>query len=426
MGQPSNPEIVLISAVIQTGDLQTPSEFGITPQHFHTHRSEWSWIEKFALKHRKCPDKATFRVQFPDFPLLKTTDVGYGVEEVEKTHLRYTLTGALRDATNHLVEDDPLEALSFLHSTLTGIDQGGTSREAYADALRDYNPFLEEAQRRIEASQTLGYSGVTFGFPTLNDRTGGMHPGDLIIWAARLGQGKTWMLCKVASEAIMTGKKVVFVSLEQPRSQIVFRIHTLLSKELGYSLRHRDLMQGVNMTMEDYRSFLVDLPDALPSSSRLHISDPTRGRATPYTLASLIERHDPDVLIVDYLTLMKTESDDWQGVARLSKETKLVGSQYGVPILAAAQINREGDTGRKPPSAKHLAQGDSIGQDADLIVTHKKDSESVLQCLIAKNRSGQDGQTFYSSFRPNEGDIKEIAHDEAITLAALDVEEEDY
>ena len=747
LDDPTNPEIMLISAVIQTGDHQTPQEFGITSEHFHSHRYEWEWIERFVMKYRKTPDKSTFRGQFPDFPLLKTTDVGYGVEAVEKSHLRYILTGTLKDTTSHLMDDDPLEALRFLHSSLTGIDQGGTSRETYADALRDYSPFLEEAQRRIEASQTLGYSGVTFGFPTLNDRIGGLHPGDMAIWAARLGQGKalangtkvltprgyvpideltvgsrvtssdgkatkvigvfpqgvkqifevefsdgsvieacedhlwnvrvgtkpwkvqttgqvmkrlesgaqrcavptisgpaefveqrylydpyklglllgdgcfrtttlarftsadeelietfgdavgyrqgydvelrgvrkvieglglwgkrseekfvprdhlhasprqrhallqglldtdgsvtisggvefstsseqlardvqflaeslgghahwhvrqtsfngkeglasyrlivvlpkefppfrlkrkadewkprtkyqpartivevrptdryeemtciavespdslfvtehaivthnTWMLCKVATEAILAGKRVVFVSLEQPRSQIVFRIHTLLGKELGYSLRHRDLMQGVNIDVDVYRSFLSALPETVPDSSSLFVSDPTRGRATPYTLAALVERHDPDLLILDYLTLMKTESDDWQGVARLSKETKLVATQYGVPILAAAQINREGDVGRRPPSAKHLAQSDAIGQDADVIVTMKKESESVLQCLLAKNRSGQDGQVFYSSFKPNEGDIREITQEEATTLVALDVEDD--
>lgn len=232
------------------------------------------------------------------------------------------------------------------------------------------------------------------------------------------------MLCKVAAEAVMSGKKVVFVSLEQPRSQIVFRMHTLLSRALGYSIRHRDLMQGVNMDVGAYESFLMALPDHLPDSSGLYIADPTRGRASPYTLASLMERHDPDLMLVDYLTLMQTESDEWQGIAKLSKDTKLVASQYGVPVLAAAQINREGDSGKRPPSAKHLAQSDSIGQDADVIVTMKKESPSVMQLLLAKNRSGQDGQVFWSSFQPNEGRIAEITHDEAMTLSANDIDDE--
>lgn len=424
-GSTTNPEILLISSIIQTGEFDPVVSAGLSEEQFHSHRAEWEWMLRFFTHYGKVPDKPTFRGQFPDFPLLRTTDVEYGIEAVSQEHLRYTLTSTMKQAANHLVEDNPDEALSLMYATLAGINRQTGSRESHADALREFSPFLEEAQRRVDASKSLGYAGVTFGYPTLNERTGGLHPGDLAIWAARLGQGKTWMLCKVAAEALLQGKRVVFVSLEQPRSQIVFRIHTLLSKEFGYSLRHRDLMQGVNMDVEEYRSFLVDLPNQLPESASLFISDPTRGRANPYTLATLMERHDPDVMMVDYLTLMQTESDEWQGVAKLSKDTKLVASQYGVPILAAAQINREGDSGRRPPSAKHLAQSDSIGQDADVIVTMKKDSPSVLQVLLAKNRSGQDGQVFYSVFQPNEGRINEIPHDEALTLTALDIDDED-
>ena len=424
MEGPTNPEILLISSVIQTGDITSPSSAGITGEHFHSHRHEWEWLERFLMQYRKVPDKATFRSQFPDFPLLKTTDIEHGVEVVQQAHLRYLLSTTLREATSLLVENQPEEAMSLMHSAMTGFNSSTGSKHVHADALREYSPFLEEAKKRIEAANTLGYAGVTLGYDTLNDRTGGLHPGDLAIWAARLGIGKTWMLCKVATEALLSGKKVVFVSLEQPRSQIVFRMHTLLARSLGYSLRHRELMQGVNMDVGAYESFLMALPSTLPDSSELYISDPSRGRANPYTLASLMERHDPDLLIVDYLTLMQTESDEWQGVAKLSKDTKLVANQYGVPILAAAQINREGDGGQRPPSAKTLAQSDAIGQDADIIVTMRKPSASVMQLLLAKNRSGQDGQVFWSSFMPNEGRIGEISHDEAMTLSANDVDDD--
>lgn len=424
MDQPTNPEILLLSSVIQTGDHTTVTSYGIEPDHFHSHRQEWEWLESFVMRYRKVPDKATFRSHFPDFPLLKTTDVEHACEAVEDAHVRYVLANTLREATSRLVDNSPHDALTLLHESMLGINRNGQALTD-ADALRDYNPIYLEAERRVRASSELGYAGVTLGFQTLNDRTGGLHPGDLAIWAARLGQGKTWMLCKVATEALLTGKVVDFVSLEQSRSQIVFRIHTLLARELGYSLRHRDLMQGINVDLDDYRSFLVALPDRLPESSQLYVSDPSRGKVNPFTLAGIIDRHDPDLMIVDYITLMQQDGDDWRATAQLSSDTKQVASQFGVPLLAAAQINREGDAGARPPSAKHLSQSDAIGQDADIIVTQRKPSESVVQCLLAKNRSGQDGMLFYSAFQPNEGRICEIPHDEALTLQSQDVIDED-
>jgi replicative DNA helicase len=418
LDDPTNPEILLISAVVQTGDFAEASTAGVTSEHFHSHRLEWDWLSDFALRFGKCPDKATFKAQFPDFPLLRTTDVGYGAEVVQRAHLRYTLTGALREATGHLVSDDPERALALMHSAMTGINHTNGTRELHADVLREFSPVLAEAERRQQAASSLGYAGISYGFPTLDARTGGMQPGDLAIWAARLGQGKTWFLVKIATEALLAGKKVVFVSLEQSRAQIVFRVHTILARELGYSLRHLDLMQGTNVDLDWYRSFLVELPTRVPGE--LIVSDPSLGKVNPFTLASLMDRHDPDLLIVDYMTLMSHDGDDWRGARNLSRETKLVAAQYGVPILAAAQINRAGEGGKRPPGTDKLSESDGIGQDADVVITHKQESESVVQGLLAKNRSGQSNQVFWAAFQPNEGRFEEIQHDEALTLISLD------
>ena len=423
LDDPTNPEILLISSVIQTGDHTEANLAGITPEFFHSHRPIWEWLENFVIRYGKVPDKATFRSQYPDFPLLKTTDVAHAAESVEDNHLRYRQTQVAREWVSTLSGGDPHEALALVQGNLTELNRSASGRRADADVLRDFDDIFTEAQRRVESANSLGYAGLPFGFHTLNDRTGGLHPGDLAIWAARLGQGKTWFLCKVAAENLLRGEKVVFVSLEQSTAQIVFRIHTFLARALGYSLRHRDLMQGTNIDLDYYRSFLVDLPSKVPG--QLVVADPTIGAVNPYTLASLMDRHNPQLMIVDYLTLMQAESDEWQGIAKLSKQTKQVAAQYGVPVLAAAQINREGDGGKRPPSAKNLAQSDAIGQDADVIVTMKKESESVSQLLLAKNRSGQDGMVFWSAFLPNEGRIEEIQHDEALTLMATDVMDED-
>jgi replicative DNA helicase len=423
LDNPTNPELLLISSVVQTGDFAEATSAGITSEFFHSHRYEWEWLEEFVMRFGKSPDKATFKAQFPDFPLLRTTDVGYSAEAVQRAHLRYQLTGAFREATNHLVEDDPERALALVHSTLSGINHASGGREHHADVLRDYSPVLAEAERRMQAASTLGYAGISFGFPTLDARTGGMQPGDLAIWAARLGQGKTWFLVKIATEALLAGKKVVFVSLEQSRAQIVFRVHTVLARELGYSLRHRDLMQGVNLDLDWYRSFLVELPSRVPGE--FIVSDPSLGKVNPFTLASLMDRHQPDLLIVDYMTLMSHDGDDWRGARNLSRETKLVAAQYGIPILAAAQINRAGEGGRRPPGTDKLSESDGIGQDADVVITHKQDSQSVVQGLLAKNRSGQSNQVFWAAFQPNEGRFEEIAHDEALTLMSLDGMEDD-
>lgn len=414
MDGPTNPETLLISAVIQTGDFTTPGESGLTPECFHSFRPEWEWIEKFVTKRRKSPDKATFRAQFPDFRLLKTIDVDHGCEAVRQSHLRHMLTKSIKDATRLLVADRPEEALNKIHSSISGISQ--TTDTTARNVLTDYSKIFQEVARRVELANTSGLAGIDTGYVTLNERTGGLQPGGLWIMATRLGMGKSWSLCKMASAAVMNGRKVAFVTLEMPSSEIVFRMHTLLAHHYGYSLRHSALMYGKNLDLAGYRGFLASLPDK-DGIGELGVFDPSRGQVSPYTLATIIETTQPDVVFVDYITLMKKKAD-WQGIAELSAETKEVALRYGVPIVCAAQINRMGVGGSKPPGVHQLSQGDTIGQDADVVVTGRKYSTAARQWLLAKNRQGQDDIVFYTSFDPDNGVMDEITYDEANRLAA--------
>ena len=68
------------------------------------------------------------------------------------------------------------------------------------------------------------------------------------------------------------------------------------------------------------------------------------------------------------------------------------------------------------PGAEHLAGSDGIGQDADLVMTLKQMSKSVIKMKLAKYRHGMDGQEWYTEFSPNSGVFVEISGDEAQDL----------
>lgn len=419
---PANPETLLISSVLQTGDYASPAQAGITPEFFHSYRPEWEWVTKFVTRHNKSPDKSTFRAQFPDFRLLKSTDVEHGCEEVRRSHLRHELTKSLKQATRLLVADRPQDALNQIQAEISGINKH--SEREVANILADYSDVFQEAARRAEMATTRGLPGINTGYVTLNERIGGWQPGQLGIIAARLGLGKSWTLVQMTVAALLSGKKVAFVSLEQPISEIVFRVHTLLAKEFGYSIRHSSLMTGRNLDLRDYKGFLADLPSKV--TGELSVYDPsTRRKVTPFTLAGIADSTEPDIIFLDYLTLMQKESDEWQGVAKLSAETKQVALQCGLPIVAAAQINRLGEGGKRPPSVDKLSQSDSIGQDADIVVTMRKFSNKARQMLLAKHRSGMDDILFYSAFDPDNGHLGEITYEEAMRLSAEAALEDD-
>lgn len=123
----------------------------------------------------------------------------------------------------------------------------------------------------------------------------------------------SWTMMRMATAAIMEGYNVQYNALEQTRAEVAMRIHTFLSTAVGRELfRNLDLMQGRNFDLESYREFLHSMKDEI--SGKMHVSDTSRGKVSPLTIASQIERNKPDIVFIDYLTLMEKSGDgDWKG-----------------------------------------------------------------------------------------------------------------
>jgi len=112
-------------------------------------------------------------------------------------------------------------------------------------------------------------------------------------------------------------------------------------------------------------------------------------------------------------------------MAAISNILKETAVQRSIPILAAAQINREGDTmGNKPAKLKNLAQSDALGQDADSVITMKQLSKTVAVYSLEKNRSGEGGALWHTMYLPNEGRFDEIGFDRARDMRERDIERE--
>lgn len=411
----SKTESLLISAVLRQCDHKTPILAGVKTSWFATHSQEWDWINRYIQRHHKAPSKALFRTKFPDFSILRSDDVEYCTSELRDEHLRRSLVKYIDSTLDRVKDqDDVLKVLSDLQSQVTALQADGSGTANEMDVVDDWESTFNEVARRYERVKTNGIAGVPTGFATLDLITNGPQESDFWIVAARLGQGKTWTLLKMACTALAHGHTVQYDALEQSRTQIAMRAHSFLSSNHAKNnFASTSLMNGKGFDLVAYKKFLQNLKEEI--AGRLIVNDTSRGRVTAASIAAQIERNKPDIVFIDYLTLMNSQAGDWQAIAALSAEMKGIAMRYEVPIVAAAQINRTA-IGEDLPGAEHLAGADAIGQDADAVVTMKQVSKSVVKMKLAKYRHGQDGQTWFNEFRPNSGRFVEISGDDAQNL----------
>jgi replicative DNA helicase len=257
----------------------------------------------------------------------------------------------------------------------------------------DYDAYLDELENRKNAGDV---TGIPTGFADLDMLTHGLHPGQVIIVAARPAMGKSTLAVDFArSAAIRHTRPSAFFSLEMSRRELQDRI---LSAEARIAL-HR--IRSGQLTDDDWTRAARRLPDI--TAAPLYIDDTASTTVTQIKARCrrLQQRHGLDLIVIDYLQLLtsglrRVENRQLE-VSEMSRNLKLLAKDLGVPVVVLSQLNRgpEQRTDKKPVLSD-LRESGSLEQDADVVILlHRDDAydkESArsgeVDLIIAKHRNG--------------------------------------
>lgn len=262
------------------------------------------------------------------------------------------------------------------------------------DSLHPIDTFLGPLLQKIQ-SRKEGVTGVPTGFTDLDELTGGLQRSDLIILAGRPGMGKTaFALSLAANAAIDYGQRVAFFSLEMSGDQLVQRVLSARAQVDNFKLRsgklNRDEMSKIQLACEPLAQshFYVD------DNSDLGLSE-----LMSKTRKLKSQQGGLDLVVLDYLQLMRTGNEESRSVAigNISRGLKILAKDLQVPIIALAQLSRKAEEkGRERPQLSDLRESGSIEQDADMVWfverpfyrTHDESQKNAAQLLVAKHRNG--------------------------------------
>ena len=256
---------------------------------------------------------------------------------------------------------------------------------------------LQPTMDEIDAIASRGGQslGIPTGFADLDAVTNGLHPGQMIIVAARPGVGKSTLGLDFArSCSIRNGLTSCIFSLEMSKTEIVMR---MLSAEAKIRLGD---MRGGRMTDDDWTrlarrmSEISEAPLFVDDSPNLTMME-IRAKAR-----RLKQRNDLRLIVVDYLQLMtsgkRTESRQ-QEVSEFSRHLKLMAKELEVPVIAISQLNRGPEQRTdKRPMLSDLRESGSLEQDADaVILINRPDAwerddprAGEADLILAKHRAG--------------------------------------
>ncbi|WP_313279518.1 replicative DNA helicase [Timonella senegalensis] len=257
--------------------------------------------------------------------------------------------------------------------------------------------FISDAIDEIEAAQnrTEGMVGVPTGFADFDRLTNGLHPGQMIVIAARPAMGKSTLgIDFVRSAAIKHGQTAVVFSLEMSRNEIAMRVIAAEARIHMQKLRNGDMDESDWQRLAAAQTKMQDAPlfiDDSPNMSLMEIRAKCR---------RLKQRHDLKLVVIDYLQLMssgKRVESRQQEVSEFSRALKLLAKELEVPVIAISQLNRGPEQRTdKRPAISDLRESGSIEQDADMVVlVHRPDAyekehprAGEADLIVAKHRNG--------------------------------------
>lgn len=218
-------------------------------------------------------------------------------------------------------------------------------------------------------------SGMALGFTDLDRTLMGLKTG-LFIVAARPSKGKTVFGCQVALNVGAAVGREHYPEFNQEALPVLF----FSLETTDRALTRRMLFNRWTVPITEARNGTISRlnQDKLKTSARelmgskiyLHEAYGMSIQEMRATTRQMVARHGIKLIIVDYLQLLTSESKAAQYsrqamVAEVSIGLKHLAHEFDIPVIALAQLNRDGDVAR--PTMAHLRECGQIEQDADYI-----------------------------------------------------------
>lgn len=402
----------VLNKILSTQDGKILTEYSLTSNHFVGYEQEYNFIKEHLDNFKKVPDKATFLNNFKDFELIDVKeDTEYLVNALKEEELYYRSAEVIQTAAEKL-KSNANDAVNYLQTKLVELQP--------SEVIKGVD-ILSQSRLRFEEYKNKQTSKVPFyiktGFTELDDIIGGWAKGEeFVVFFARTGMGKSWMLVKSMAAAVEQGYNVGYISPEMSASKIGYRFDTVMS-----NFSNRDLVRGNAVNgYEDY----IDTLSKFNSKFLVTTPKDFQRNITVSKLRTYCMNNDLDVLAIDGITYLRDErrqrgDNKTTMLTNISEDLMSLSCDLGIPILTVVQSNREGvkQDSDGTPELENIRDSDGIAFNATKVISLKQTSGCLEMC-VKKHRDGEFGGTLNYTWNIDKGEFRYMPVNNTNTTAS--------
>lgn len=376
----------IINKVLQSNDINIISKHSLEEDHFIGYEEEFNFIMNHYQKYQRVPDKATFLSTFKEFEFV---DVGetdeYLLDTLYEETLYYKSVEVVQKVAD-LLTVNANDAVEYLQSqipnlSVTNITEG---TDIISQSKERFDIYLEKMN-----GQDPWY--ITSGFEELDTLIHGWAKGEeLVVFFARTGQGKSWVLVKTLEHAWNIGNRVGYISPEMSPSKIGYRFDTV-----NKNFANSNLVWG--KSEPEYESYIKEL-SAQPKPFIVATPQDFQKKITISKLKQFCKSNKLDILGIDGITYLTDErhtrgDNKTTSLTNISEDLIALSSELGIPIIVVVQSNRNGaksEEAEGTPDLETIRDSDGIAQNATKVLSFRQ-TGAGLEIGIKKHRDGING-----------------------------------
>lgn len=257
---------------------------------------------------------------------------------------------------------------------LKGTETKGKTLSVITDRYKDYYGHEHEL-------------GIRTGLYELDEILNGLGKGDVTVLGARPAVGKSALATQILVDVADKGKRVGYFNLEMTDQQIFERV---ISRYSGIGLLR--LRKAMNFMTEERQKYDKAIEKVSNNKNLVIFS----GSYTPNEMKMLCKNQGFDLIVIDYLQLVKADKTYGNRVAEvgdISKSIKALAMDLKVPVIALSQLNRS-KSATDEPSISDLRESGDIEQDASnvLLMWNIDECGNTKGLKVEKNRQGELGK----------------------------------
>jgi replicative DNA helicase len=402
-------ERLLLGKVAHTGQIEQMQAAGITEEHFNEeiHRDIYRFMCDHARKFKGAPSLQVIRSQ-PEFENynfeLATDSLEYLKDAfIKLVKKRFAIT-SLQDLAQEVAKGNVEDFDGMFLETSRKLAQLMPSAELarFSDMEKRIDEY--ETGERVDL-------GIRMGIPAFDKLTFGIQPHEFVTISGWQGTGKSTLSGWIVYNAWMQDRTSLVVSLEMEAPALMRKWDTMLT-----NFEYNQLKAGT-LSAEDLENWRLKAKQMKEKKADIIVKDDVRHCTPDYVYAQIV-RYEPDLVVVDYISLMETARSQggtqmWEKVTYLTQALKQIARTTGTPIIGVAQTNINSAQGGA--RLDNISYSRSIGQDSDIVIGLNQDDEmkenKQMEVRLLKNRDGATCETdmFWDMSRMKFGDWNETS-----------------